>query len=427
METAVALLMFCACCYCTCRTRFVQFTRLPQALRGACNVRASARGVSPFSAMATSLAATIGTGNIAGVAGAVLLGGPGAIFWMWASALVGMAAKYADIYFGMRYRTPDCIGPMAYMSRGLPERMRPLAKAYAACCAVACLCMGNLVQINAMSEAARGALAAYGFPAAGALWPRLALGLAVAGVVACVQRGGAQGVGRVATLLVPGMSVLYLLCAGAVIVVCYRALPAAFAAIFAGALEPRAFLVGITRGTFTHEAGLGTAAIAHASADTDNAHRQALYGVFEVFFDTIVICSFTGLAVLVSGVSLIPGPEAKNSALIIEAFAPVFGARAAALGIAGSLALFAFSSILSFSYYGGVCASYVSGRTGERVYRYAFLLLMVLGAVMRVSLAWRLAEWANLAMAVINMTAIVTLLNGRGAPQRPKQKRRTRF
>ncbi len=423
METAIALMMFCACCYCTYKTRFVQFCRLPQALRGAIKTKGPSSGVSPFSAMATSLAATIGTGNIAGVAGAILLGGPGTVFWMWTSALAGMAAKYTDIYFGMRYRTPGCIGPMAYMSRGLPARMRKLANVYAISCMFACLCMGNLVQVNAMAEAARTALGAYGFAAADTLWPRIALGVLIAGIVGIVQLGGAQRVGRVATLLVPAMSALYIAGASAVIAIHHRALPAALAAIFSDALHPRAFLVGVARGTFTHEAGLGTAAIAHAAAETSNAHRQALYGVFEVFFDTVIICSLTALAVLTSGVGLQTGPEAKNSALVIEAFATVFGERSAALGIAISLVLFAFSSILSFSYYGGVCAEYAAGRTGVRVYPYVFLLLLVLGSVMRVSLAWRLAEWANLTMAVLNMTAIVTLLHRQCAGVVQKKRR----
>lgn len=426
METAVALMMFLACCYCTWQTRFVQFTRLPQALRGAFDTGGGVSGVSPFSAMATSLAATIGTGNIAGVAGAILLGGPGAIFWMWASALVGMAAKYADIYFGMRYRTQKCIGPMAYMSCGLPAHMQPLARIYAVCCMVACLCMGNLVQVNALTEAVRTALSAYGLPAADALWPRLALGVFLAAVVGFVQLGGAQRVGRVASLLVPGMSALYVVGAAAVIALHYRALPAAFAAILAGACEPRAFLVGIARGTFTHEAGLGTAAIAHASAETDNAHRQALYGVFEVFFDTLVICSLTAFAVLVSGVSLDSSVQERNSALVIEAFATLLDQRAAALGIAVALALFAVSSILSFAYYGSVCARYAAKNHGARAYPYAFLLCILAGSFLRISLAWRLAEWANLSMAVINMTALVTLLR-RQRPKHIQSKRRARI
>lgn len=409
METAVALMMFCACCYCSIKTRFVQFRRLPQALGCAVDFKKTQGGVSPFSAMATSLAATIGTGNISGVAGAILLGGPGAVFWMWASALVGMAAKYADIYFGRRFGTRSCIGPMAYMSRGLPKSGRFLAGIYAVCCMLACLCMGNLVQINSMSEAMQAALNAFAFPAADSIWPRLGLGMLCAGVVAVVQLGGAKRVGNVASLLVPFMSIAYIVGALAVILHNRAALPGALAAILGGALKPRAFLVGIARGTFTHEAGLGTAAIAHAAAENNDSHRQALYGVFEVFFDTIVICTLTALAVLTSGVGIQAGVGTKNSALVIEAFASVMGMRTASLVVTVSLALFAFSSVLSFCYYGSVCAKYIGGHVGDRVYPYVFIVLLAAGSVLKVSLVWQLAEWMNMAMAVVNMTALVML------------------
>ena len=412
--------MLCASCYCTYKTGFIQFRRLPQALRRALDIKGGKGGVSPFSAMATSLAATIGTGNIAGVAGAILLGGPGAVFWMWVSALAGMAAKYADIYFGRRFSSPGRLGPMAYMSRGLPERMRPLAYVYGFACMLACLCMGNLVQINSIAEAAATALSAFGSPYAAALWPKLGLGVLCAGLVGAVQLGGAERVGRVAALLVPGMSLLYIAMALLVILTNRATLPNAFSAIFAGALEPRAFLVGIARGTFTHEAGLGTAAIAHGNAQTNDCHQQALYGIFEVFFDTIVICTLTALAVLTSGIGLELGGEAKNSALVIEAFATVIGPRSASICIALSLALFAFSSVLSFCYYGGVCAEFLFGRSGSRFFPYAFILLLCLGSVLEVSFVWRMAEWANMVMALLNMSAIVTLLTLQNArPPRP--------
>lgn len=410
METVAALLLLCGGCYCTAQTRFIQFRRMKSALRGALDLRTSKNGVSPFSAMATSLAATIGTGNIAGVAGAILLGGPGTIFWMWMSALVGMASKYADIYFGIRFRTQDCIGPMAYMSRGLPKGFRWMGTAYAFCCMGACLCMGNLVQINALVEAGRTALTAFGVPGADAFWPGLVIGGGVAAIVAVVQFGGAKRVGRIASMLVPFMSVAYILGATAMIVFHARALPSACRAIVAHAFEPRAFLVGIARGTFTHEAGLGTAAIAHGCADTKTAHKQALYGVFEVFFDTLVICTLTALAILTSGVGWEMRGQAENSAYVIEAFGTVMGEKWAAACIAVSLALFAFSSILSFSYYGGVCAKYVFGTRGERGFRAVFPAFLVLGALLRVALVWRLAEWANQCMALLNMTALAMLL-----------------
>ncbi len=425
METAVALVLLCASCYCTYKTGFIQFRRLPQALGRAFDIKKGKGGVSPFSAMATSLAATIGTGNISGVAGAILLGGPGAVFWMWVSALFGMAAKYTDIYFGKRFSSPGSIGPMAYMSRGLPERMRPLAYLYGLICMLACLCMGNLVQISSITEAAATTFAAFGSPHATALWPKLGLGILCAGLVGIVQLGGASRVGRVTALLVPGMSLAYIVMAVIIILINRAALPGAFASIFAGAMEPRAFFVGIARGTFTHEAGLGTAAIAHSSAQTDNCHQQALYGIFEVFFDTIIICTLTALAVLTSGIPLHWEGQAKNSALVIQAFATVLGPKAASISIAASLALFAFSSVLSFCYYGGVCADFLFGSRGKRLYPYAFILLLSAGSVLEISIVWQLAEWANMSMAILNMIAIVTLLRRRGMSSSPQITRST--
>lgn len=411
MDLAITTLLLLTALICTIRTRFIQFRRFGSAMRCFSAESTGKGAVSPFQAAATSLAATIGTGNIAGVAGAILLGGPGTVFWMWISALVGMAAKYTEIFFGMRYRTENVIGPMAYIEHGLEHRWQPMAFAYAGFCAIACLTMGNLVQVNTVAEAAVSLF--HSLPSVSRI-PNVLVCAAVGGVTALavglVEYGGAKRVGRVAALLVPFMSLLYLLGAGVLLWVNRSRLLPAFHAIFSDVFNPKAFLVGISRGTFSHEAGLGTAAIAHGYAATDNNHRQALYGIFEVFFDTILICTVTALAVLVSGIPLVSIGEARNSALVIDAFATFFGASAAAAGISISLLLFAFSSIISFSLYGSFCATYLFGTAGGKMYRVLFLPLLIIGACTRVTVVWQLAEWCNMALAVINSAALLGLL-----------------
>lgn len=409
IELSAAFALFIGSCVCTARTRYVQFRRLGAAVRRLMSPDAAGEGVSPFAASATSLAATLGTGNIAGVAGAIVLGGPGAVFWMWLSALAGMGAKYCDIYYGMRYRRQDCIGPMAYMEAALPKRLRPLAFVYASLCAVGCLCMGNLVQVNAMSEAAvRLAQTLHADALARAL--PLLLGAMSAAFVGVALLGGAKRIGSAASLLVPAMSLLYIGAALVVLIANIDRLPDAFASILRGAWQPRAMLVGIVRGTFTHEAGLGTAAIAHAGAATRDAHRQALFGVFEVFFDTVVMCTITALAVLTAlPEGTVFADEAQNSAVVITAFSAVLGKGAAAWCVTLSLILFAGTSVLSFSYYGGVCARYLLGITGERLYRALYLALLCVGGVVRAALAWEIAQWVNIAMGLTNMGALLII------------------
>ena len=408
METFSAFLLLACAVYCSVRSGFIQFRRFGASLRCAIPRPSTGARVSPFEAAATSLAATIGTGNIAGVAGAILLGGPGTIFWMWISAIFGMASKYVEIYFGMRMRHAGAPGPLAYLRRLTPRG--GLARVYALLCAGCCLCMGNLVQVNTVSEAVLKLAQPAAASTEGNLLPALCVGTATLLLVALAQRGGAKSIGRIAALLVPFMSVLYIAGTLAVVVMNAAMLPAAFRAILRDAWSEKAFLIGMARGVFTHEAGLGTAAFAHANADCADAHQEGLYGIFEVFFDTIVMCTLTALAVLVSGAVGGVSDGVQNSALVVDAFSTIFGDVWAAVIIAVSLALFAFSSILSFAMYGSDCAGYLFGRRGGQCYRIVFLLLLPIGAAMRISLAWRLAEWANMALGVLNAAALVLLL-----------------
>lgn len=431
METFVALLLLGAGGYFTIKTGFVQVRRfLPSVSAFFRGGERDGRRVSPFEAAATSLAATIGTGNIAGTAGALLIGGPGAIFWMWVSALLGMALKYVEILYAVRLRRPAAGGgfaggPMVYIERGLPPRWHFLSPVFALCAALAALGMGNLVQVNTVAESVvtlSGALLGGALSTAAARRIAFATGVVVALLIARAVLGGSKRVGRMAALLVPLMSVLYI--GGAAFVLLRRpaAIGPALGTIVRDAFHPQAvfggtagaaavlhtFRVGISRGVFTHEAGLGTAAIAHAAADAE-PERQALYGIFEVFLDTMVICTLTALAVLVSGVPLDYGNGSVAGALVTAAFATRLGDVGASLFLALLLLLFAFSSMLSFSLYGAQCAAHLFGPRAVRPYLIAFMGLCVLGAIVPLALAWRISEVLNMLMALPNLLALVLL------------------
>ncbi len=430
MGTLCAIILLLAAVVFSFRTRFVQFRRFGAALRQPLRPTRGAGGaVSPFEAAATSLAATIGTGNIAGVAGAILLGGPGAIFWLWVSSALGMGLKYAEVVIAMRYRRRGVDGqwrggPMYCIALGLPKRYGFLATVFSLCGMLAALGMGDLVQVNTVSESAQAlyaAIAAGGTE--GALFSvRLVTGLVTAALLFLVLSGGAQRVGRAAAMLVPFVSALYLLLCMVLLVGNAAALPGALRDIVVGAFAPQAvlggaagfgfltvFRVGLSRGVFSHEAGLGTSAIAHSSAEGASPREQGLYGVFEVFFDAL-ICTITALAVLVCGIRLPYGNAELNSTLVIQAFATQFGEALSAGFLALSLLLFAFSSMTSFALYGARCAEFLFGSGVQRAYYAVFLLLTVLGALLPRSTAWEIADWLNAAMAIPNLTAMTLLL-----------------
>lgn len=430
MGTLCATILLSAAIVFSFRTRFVQFRRFLAALRQPLLARHSTTGgVSSFEAAATSLAATIGTGNIAGVAGAILLGGPGAIFWLWVSSALGMGLKYAEVLIAMRYRRRGADGqwrggPMYCIALGLPKRFSFLAAFFALCGMLAALGMGDLVQVNTVSESAQALYSALtGRSDAQALGiVRLTTGLLTAGLLLAVLSGGARRVGRVAAMLIPFISALYVLFCCILLIANAAALPRALHSILVGAFAPRAvlggaagvgflttFRIGLSRGVFSHEAGLGTAAIAHSSAEGAAPQEQGLYGVFEVFFDAL-ICTLTALAVLASGIALPYGNAELNSTLVIQAFSTRFGATLSAAFLALSLLLFAFSSMTSFALYGARCAEFLFGSGVQGVYYAIFLLLTILGALLPRSTAWEIADWLNAAMAIPNLTAMALLL-----------------
>lgn len=435
MQTLCATILLLAAVTFSFRTRFVQFRRLGRALvlplRGNAD---SSDGVSPFEAATTSLAATIGTGNIAGVAGALLLGGPGALLWLWVSALLGMGLKYAEIVIAMRYRRRgnDGVwrgGPMYCISYGLPKRYSILAILFSLCGMLVALGMGNLVQVNTVAESAEAlytVLSGRTGPQS-LLYVRLTAGILAAALLALVLSGGALRVGRAASLLVPVMSLLYLVFCFVILLARAPALPGVFRLILESAFSPRAalggtagigflttFRVGLSRGVFSHEAGLGTSAIAHSGAEGISPQDQGLFGVFEVFFDAL-LCTLTGLTVLVSGITMPYGDASLNSTLVINAFSTRFSPALAAVFIAVSLLLFAFTSMTTFALYGARCAEFLFGSHVQKIYYVVFLLVTILGALLPRSAAWEIGELLNAAMSIPNLTAMALLV--RRVPQ----------
>ena len=410
LQGVLSVLLLLAACRCTVLVRFVQFRRFPQALRAAFSKTPNAGGVTTAQATATALAATVGTGNIAGAAGAVILGGPGAVLWMVVSALAGAAAKYLEIALAKRCHS-GAPGPLSYIVAVRGRAGRLLTCTYAAMLPLCALCTGNLVQVNTAAESLtaslRPLLTARMLRFAPLICGALFFALALPPLL-----GGAKRIGRAAETLVPLMSGLYLAFALLVIAVNAAALPGAVRAVLRGAGSPRAFTVGMARGMCSHESGFGTAPLAHENA-AGSPHTEGLCGVFEVFFDTVVMCTLTALALLTSGVPL-PGAEAEVSGSLMQAaFSTVYGQGLSAAVIAACMALFAFTSALTYGLYGGQCVRYLFGRAGERVYLVLFAAAMPLGACLAVSAAWKAAEWAGYLLAVINFSAMFAVLGGK--------------
>ncbi|MBQ2770845.1 MAG: sodium:alanine symporter family protein [Clostridia bacterium] len=422
MEAFVLLLLLGAGIYFTVKTRFVQVRRFGASLRAALpDSGGSKGGVSSFEAGCTALAATIGTGNITGVASAILLAGPGVLFWMWISAFLGMAVKYTEILLALRYRVREengtyLGGPMISLSRQLGQPGRVLALLWCLLCLLSAICMGCFVQVSAVVGAVEALFSALSRPVP-ALFSLIAAGC-IALAVGLSLLGGPKRVGRFAAFLVPVMSLAYLFFAGFIILKNRGNLPSALAAIVQGAFDPKALgfsffyvaYTGLARGMFTHEAGLGTSSLAHAAAETKDPARQALFGVFEVFLDTIVICTVTGLAILTSGISLAPGQD--PSGLVVAAFARILPAGFAAGFLSLSLLLFAFSSLLSFALYGDRCAAYLGGYPFAKGYLILFVCLILAAGYFSPEAAWQLSDLANILLALPNLWGLYLLTRG---------------
>ncbi len=407
--------------YLTIQLGFPQLALFPRALRLFFRRMFAGKpreGVSSFQALCTALAATVGTGNLVGVAGAICLGGPGAIFWMWVCAFFGMATKYSEAALAVRCRvkTPDGYagGPMYTMIYGLGPRFRPLAKAYCVFGILAAFGVGNAAQINAVVTGVNGAVSQFGGEPSPA--GNLLMGLILAVLAGFLLLGGAKRIGAAAELLVPVAAGCYILLCIGVLLVFRRRILAAFGQILAGAFCPRAvtggilgsafqaLCVGCRRGVFTNEAGMGTASIAHACAQAEPA-EQGLMGMVEVFLDTIVICTLTALVILVSGVSIPYGVDVGGE-LTTAAFSQVYGAGAS-LFLAAALILFAIATILGWGLYGSRCAQFLFG--GWKGFAAAQTAMVVLGAVLDTETVWQLSEIANGLMAIPNLICLAAL------------------
>ena len=404
------------------RSRFLQLRLFPASLR---QLTKGGRGdgVSPVQAASTALASTLGTGNIVGTAQAIAIGGPGAVFWMWAAALLGMAVKFAEISLSVATRRRDGAGylggPMYYIG-SLGEKFRPLALMYALLAALSAFGIGNLSQISS----AAGAVAGAAEKIAPELDPRrlrLWLGVILTLTAWLILRGGAAGVGRAAERLVPSMAGLFLLLSLFVLCCHAQALPAALRAIVTGAFSPRTAVSGIggfgtaqaiqwglRRGAFSNEAGLGSSAIAHGSAAARSPGEQGLWGIFEVFADTIVICTATALTILCSGVG-IPWGSSPGAELLLSAWETCIPAAPAACFMALSLLLFAFTSVLGWALYGTQCVRFLWGEKAAAPYRLCFSLAITVGCLVSLRTVWAAADLLNGLMAIPNFIALFAL------------------
>jgi AGCS family alanine or glycine:cation symporter len=368
--------------------------------------------VTAFQAVATALAATVGTGNVAGVATAIALGGPGAIFWMWLAAILGMTTKFAEVVLAVNFRekTEDgrfVGGPMYYIENGLGKSWKWLAVLFAFFGALASFGIGNMTQANSVALAVEGSFKI----------PPLATGIVLAVLTGLVIVGGIKRIGAITEKLVPFMAAIYILGGLFILLSNVAAIPGAFAIIFkeaftgtaavggfAGATMARAIRYGIARGVFTNEAGLGSAPIAHAAATTDHPVRQGLWGIFEVFADTIVICSITALAIITTGAW-----ETGESGAVLTTLAFNTAIPGGGIIVTIGLVLFAYSTILGWAYYGERCLEYLAGTKPILAYRLIWVVFIVIGAVGGLEFIWSLADTLNGLMAIPNLIGVLFL------------------
>ena len=412
--------------YLSLRTGFAQLALFPRAVKlFASKLRKSDSDhgtVSAYQALCTALAATVGTGNIAGVAGAIAIGGPGAIFWMWVCAIFGMITKFAEATLAVRYRlrnsAGDCVGgPMYMIQQGMPGRFHWLAGVYSFFGVVAAFGVGNATQINAVITGINEVILYFGGAPGKQL--NLLFGVALAILVSLLLLGGMKRVGALAERLVPLASLAYLALGVGVLVICRRQIPDAFCRIFRGAFSPQAITggcvgsavaslrTGVARGVFTNEAGMGTASIAHAAAKVDHPVEQGLMGIVEVFVDTIVICTMTALVILCSGANIPYGTD-PGAALTTRAFAGIYGGWVSVF-LAAALCCFAFATVLGWGLYGIRCAEFLFGTGAIPVFSLLQAGVVILGAVLETGTVWLLSETINGLMAIPNLIALAML------------------
>ena len=414
--------------YLTCRTGWIQVRRFGYIMKSTVGslFRKSEKdhgsNLSPFQAVTTALAGTVGTGNIAGVTGAIFVGGPGAVFWMWVSAFFGMCTKYAEIALSIQYRETDeggahQGGPMYYIEKGLGRGWKPLAVLFALFGGFASFGIGNISQSSEIAGAMNGL---FGIDP-------LVPGILLAVIVGVVIIGGVKRIGQVASYLVPFMASFYILAGIAVILLRITQVPAALASIVTSAFSfeavgggvfgyaiMAAMKQGFARGVFSNEAGLGSAPMAHAASSTDEPAEQAMWGVFEVFVDTIVICTITSLTVLLSGLPL--GEAAldsytSNGTAAVAAFNTILPGTIGGVVIQISLLFFALSTILGWSYYGEQCWGYLThdSKMVKALFKAVFALVCLVGATGSGKLMWDIADTLNGMMAIPNLVGLLAL------------------
>lgn len=416
--------------YLSIRTKFVQIRKFPYAIKTTLGRifrkrEAEDGAMTPFQAVCTALAATVGTGNIAGVAGAIAIGDPGAVFWMWISAFLGMCTKFCEVTLAVHFRERneegDYVGgPMYYIKNGLGKNWQWLAVAFSAFGVLTVFGTGNATQVNTITTAINSALLNFHvINDSQVKTVSLVVGIIIAILVALVLLGGVKRIGHVTEKLVPFMAVLYIILALGVVILNVNRIPGVFHDIIVGAFRPASVtggLVGsffmsmkkgVSRGIFSNEAGLGTGSIAHACADTRKPVKQGFFGVFEVFTDTIVICTLTALVILCSGVPVAYG-EAAGAELTILGFTSTYGSWVS-LFTAVAMCCFAFSTIIGWGLYGARCIEFLFSSKVIKPFMVAYSLVAILGATVELGLMWSIAETFNGLMVIPNLIALFLL------------------
>lgn len=412
------------------RTRFLQIRKFPYAMKVTIGrffrkKQAADGAMTPFQAVCTALAATVGTGNIAGVAGAIAIGGPGAVFWMWISALLGMCTKFSEVTLAVHFREKNdkgefVGGPMYYIKNGLKKHWHWLAYLFAAFGVITVFGTGNATQVNTITTAIDSALFNYGIISKDSVSNiNLVIGIVLAVLLALILLGGIKRIGQVTEKLVPFMALFYVVLALGVVILNINHVPAVFKEIVEGAFSPASvtggvvgsFFMsmkkGVSRGIFSNEAGLGTGSIAHACADTRKPVKQGFFGIFEVFVDTIVICTLTALVILCSEVPITYG-QAAGAELTISGFTATYG-NWVSLFTAVAMCCFAFSTIIGWGLYGARCIEFLFGTKVNKPFMFVYSLVAIIGATLDLGLLWSIAETFNGLMAIPNLIAVFLL------------------
>ena len=411
--------------YFTFRCKFIQVRLFKESFKVITEKPKSENGISSFGALMVSTASRVGTGNIIGVATAICLGGPGAIFWMWCSAFLGMCTKFSEVTLAIHFREKNANGeyvggPMYYIKNGLSKKWHFLAVLYALFGVLTVFGTGNATQVNTIVSSIHSALHNLHI-IDGTVDERanLIFGIFIAAFVAMVLLGGIQRIGQVSEKLVPFMAALYVILAIGVVILHISRVPAVFAMIFKSAFTPQAatggiigsmFLSmkkGVSRGIFSNEAGLGTGSIAHACADTNNAVHQGMFGIFEVFMDTIVICTLTGLVILLGAPNIVYG-QAAGAELTISGFTATYGGWVS-IFTAVAMCCFAFSTIIGWGLYGSRCIEFLGGEKLVRPFLVAYSFVSIIGATINLGLLWDIADTFNGLMAIPNLIALLIL------------------